>query len=100
MANDRVVYNARTTYNKPGENYPYRTETLYRPDLAAMAKARVRIGSPVQVIERHGDTHWTNATYVRSELVDPELGMLRHVVIIDGRDHAVDESRIRPAKGN
>jgi len=73
---------------------PYRSEALYRPDLRkAMA---VKVGGPLQVIRERGDAEWTNATKIRYEQVDPELGAVRFIVrLADGTEHMVSEDRVR-----
>jgi len=90
---DRVEYDRFRTGRM---NYPYRSESLYGPDLFAMN--RVRPGGAVQVIREHGDEQWTDATFIRTERVDPEMPMRRFVVAIDGAEHKVSEDRIRPAQ--
>jgi len=90
---DKVTYDVfRDWMNRPVK--PYRSEALYRPDLrkAMMAK----IAAPLQVIRERGDAEWTDATKIRYEQVDPEMGMVRFVVrLADGTEHTVSEDRVR-----
>lgn len=93
MSDNKVTYDVfRDWMNRPVT--PYRSEALYRDDMRAAMHAR--IGAPLQVIKERGDLIWVNATKIRTELVDPELGMLRHVVRLeDGTEHKVSEDRVR-----
>jgi len=89
----KVTYDVfRDWMNQPVK--PYRSEALYRDDMRKAMHAKV--GAPLQVIKERGDEYWTDATKIRTELVDPELGMLRHVVRLeDGTEHMVSEDRVR-----
>jgi hypothetical protein len=95
-SNDRVTYDVFYDWEGKPNRYPYRSEALYDPDVKALYRALSQRNRLVQVIHTHGDSHWTDAVYVREEDADPEYGITRFVVEIDGKEHMVSRDRIRP----
>ena len=75
---------------------PYRSAALYKQDAANVVRSGP--GTKVQVIAEHGDTTWTNATYVRFDTIE-SAGIIRFYVIIDDgpkrQEWRVAEDRIR-----
>jgi hypothetical protein len=95
-SNDRVAYDVLPGQGYSRFTYGYRTEALYDPDVKALYGQLRQQNRLVQVIHTHGDSHWTDAVYVREEDADPEYGITRFVVEIDGKEHMVSRDRIRP----